>query len=727
VVGLGDESGVKLMNTDQAIADGSQARDASGVNEPVVETETVADLIQAISSRFINLPAGRIDGEISGVLKTVSEVLDLDRSTIGQYSLDGRAAHATHYYHRAGIAPPPPAIPTEMVPWLMHQLRLGRTVVLERLPQDLPEEAALERALVVREGLRSCLCVPLRINGEVVAGLAFSTFRASRTWSPKMVATLQLLGDILANALARKRADDALQDRLKFERLLAEVSARFTGAPAREIDAEITRAVHRVGDYMACQGVAVAQFCSGHSAMRTTHHFVAPGAADPPKQLVVDQTMPWLAQRLVDGLVTVCSMAPDDLPDEAEREKDLIPRLGIRSFLAVPLRIAERTLGMLTCVWTSEFRKIDEELSQAMRLLGETIANALDRKRASDEFDAALSDIRQLKDRLHAENAYLREEIQLQQDFGGIIGQSDALQRVLRQVQQVAATDSSVLIMGETGTGKELLARAIHAQSRRQGRAMIKVNCAALPATLIEAELFGREKGAYTGALTQQLGRFELADHSTLFLDEIAELPLEMQVKFLRVLQEAQFERLGSGKTITADVRIIAATNRDLKKSVADGLFRSDLYYRLNVFPIVVPPLRERRADIPQLVWAFVQEFSERMGKPISSIPKSTMEALQSYFWPGNVRELRNVIERAMILAHSDRLTIDLPDQTPSRTDVDDVSLDGIQRRHILQILEQTGFRIRGTSGAAELLGVKPTTLESRMSRLGITRTICEY
>ena len=688
---------------------------------PALEKALFDRLIPEISSRFINLPTPQIDGAISDILKQAAEILDLDRSTIGQFSLDGRVAHSTHYYHRPGIAPPPPAIPTETMPWYTKQVRLGRTLVFHRLPDDLPPEAEGERALVLREGIRSNVCVPLRIDGEVVAGLTFATYRTFRAWPPEVVTMLQLLGDVFANALARKRADEALQDRLKFERLLAEVSARFIGAPAPEIDAEITRTLQRVGDYVKPDRLAVAQFTLGEETLRTTHHFAAPGIAQPPEQLVVDENMPWLAKRLLDGRVTACSMAPEDLPSEAATEKDLVPRLGIRSFLAVPLRVAGTTLGMLNCVWTSQYHKIDDDLSQAMRLLGESIANALDRKRAAEAMAAAMHDIRQLKDRLQAENVYLREEIQLQQDFGGIIGQSKALEKVLRQVEQVSATDSIVLITGETGTGKELLARAIHAQSKRHDRVMVKVNCAALPATLVEAELFGREKGAYTGALTQQRGRFELADRSTLFLDEIGELPQETQVKLLRVLQEGQFERLGSSKTTTVDVRIIAATNRDLTKAVCDGAFRSDLFYRLNVFPIVVPPLRDRREDVPQLVWAFVKEFSERMGKQITSISKGSMEAMQRYSWPGNVRELRNVVERAMILCRSEKLVIDLPEPSAPGTE-EGVTLDEIQRRHILHILAQTGSRIRGSGGAAELLGIKPTTLESRMLRLGISR-----
>ena len=298
---------------------------------------------------------------------------------------------------------------------------------------------------------------------------------------------------------------------------------------------------------------------------------------------------------------------------------------------------------------------------------------------------------------------------------------SPRYQQVLEEITQVAATNATVLLLGETGTGKEVLADAVHGLSERRQRPMIKVNCAALPASLIEAELFGREKGAYTGALARQMGRFELADGSTLFLDEIGELSPELQTKLLRVLQDGHFERVGGTRTIAVDVRVISATNRDLAHAVAEGSFREDLYYRLNVFPVAVPPLRERREDIPLLAWDFVKELSESMGKPIEHIAEDSMAALLAFPWPGNVRELRNVIERAMILALGPTLHIALaPSVTRAPSLESDGSLEAKERNHISRILEQTGWRIRGPDGAAERLAVKPTTLESLMNRLGL-------
>ena len=342
-----------------------------------------------------------------------------------------------------------------------------------------------------------------------------------------------------------------------------------------------------------------------------------------------------------------------------------------------------------------------------------------ERKQAEEALRKSYTEIEQLKDRLQAESEYLRAEIKLAHSHGEIVGESEAIKRVFLQLEQVAPTESSVLITGETGTGKELIARAIHNLSKRKDRVMVKVDCASLPSALVESELFGRQKGAYTGALTSQVGRFEVADGSSIFLDEIGELSPELQVKLLRVIQEGEFERLGSPKTIQVNVRVIAATNRDLSAEVRKGNFREDLYYRLNVFHIEVPPLRERLDDIPLLVWTFVNEFAEKMGKKIQTVPKRTMEALQRYHWPGNVRELRNVIEHAVIVSTSDMLKVKLP-QDPRGVTSRILTLKDAERQHITKVLERTNWRIKGPHGAAELLGLKPSTLYTKMNKLAI-------
>lgn len=361
------------------------------------------------------------------------------------------------------------------------------------------------------------------------------------------------------------------------------------------------------------------------------------------------------------------------------------------------------------------------------QLVAQIFGNALARKHTDQKLrereaklQSQLEEIKLLRAQLEQENLYLRDEIKLQQPHDEIVGRSSAIKQVLSQVEQVAATEATVLLQGETGTGKELLARTIHKLSNRHGRPLITVNCAALPPSLIESELFGREKGAYTGAMTRMAGRFELSDQSTLFLDEVGELSVEVQAKLLRVLEEGRFERLGSAKPQQVDVRIIAATNRDLAQEVAAGRFRRDLYYRLNVFPISVPPLRERAEDIPVLVRSFVKQFEKKMGKRIDRISRKSMDALQRYSWPGNARELRNIVEHAMITTTDSKLRLRPPVQAPSETLIG--SLEDVEREHIRRVLTRTGWRVSGKGGAAEVLGLKRTTLIAKINKLGIKR-----
>ncbi len=349
-----------------------------------------------------------------------------------------------------------------------------------------------------------------------------------------------------------------------------------------------------------------------------------------------------------------------------------------------------------------------------------------ERKLAQSKLKNALAEIQCLKNRLEAENIYLQEEINLNHNFADILGQSPALKKVLHQVEQVAPNDTSVLILGETGTGKELFARSLHNLSSRKHRALVKVNCAALPSNLIESELFGHEKGSFTGATARRIGRFELAHEGTIFLDEIGELPLDLQTKLLRVLQEGEIERLGNSNTISINVRVIAATHRNLKAMVVAGEFREDLYYRLSVFPIKVPALRERKNDISILVQWFVKKYSTKIAKQIDSIPQPVMTKLSAYAWPGNVRELENVIERAVILTPDNTFSIpDLLDNLNSATDsaTELVSLAELEKQHIIKVLEQTHWKISGETGAASVLELHPNTLRSRMNKLGIKRS----
>jgi formate hydrogenlyase transcriptional activator len=365
----------------------------------------------------------------------------------------------------------------------------------------------------------------------------------------------------------------------------------------------------------------------------------------------------------------------------------------------------------------TERKRIAEALQNAHNELEQRV------EERTVELRTALSELKTLKDQLEAENIYFRQEIKMKHQFDHILGQSDGLKYVLYRAEQVAPTNTTVLILGETGTGKELIAAAIHNMSPRKDRPLITVNCAALPANLIESELFGREKGAFTGADTRQVGRFEIAHGSTLCLDEIGELPLEVQAKLLRAIQHSEFERLGSSHTIKVDIRVVATTNRNLEEEVRKGRFRQDLYYRLNVFPITVPPLRQRKEDIPLMVQAFVERYSRKLGKQITSIQKETLKALQDYPWPGNVRELESIIERAVILCPgpvlqlADKLEISSPPLSSTvRT------LEDMERNQILKTLSETGWRIEGKDGAAAILGLNPSTLRARMHKLGIGR-----
>jgi DNA-binding NtrC family response regulator len=369
---------------------------------------------------------------------------------------------------------------------------------------------------------------------------------------------------------------------------------------------------------------------------------------------------------------------------------------------------------------TAKSRQAEEALRKARDELEERVKErTADLERAGERLKESLREVENLKGQLEKENVYLRNEFKLLYTHEEIIGQSEAIRRVLADIEKVARTDSTVLITGETGTGKELIARAIHNLSHRRDRVMVTVNCASLPPTLIESELFGREKGAYTGALTRQMGRFEVADGSTLFLDEIGELPLELQAKFLKVLQNGEFERVGSVSTIKVNVRIVAATNRNLAEEIRLGKFRQDLFYRMSVFPIKAPPLREHPEDIPLLINSLMEEFAKRMGKSIHSVPRKTMEDLQRHSWPGNVRELRNLIEQAFIISSGETLRVQLPREAagePPGT----LTADDMERQHILKVLGMAKWRIKGSHGAAEVLGLKPSTLYYRMLKLGI-------
>ena len=396
-----------------------------------------------------------------------------------------------------------------------------------------------------------------------------------------------------------------------------------------------------------------------------------------------------------------------------------VTRYGVQSSCGLPLTTARRRMGTLVFACKQPDAYVEADLS-FLHLVANQVAVAVENALAFQEIEA-------LRDKLHKEKAYLEEEVRSEHNFGEIVGESAALRRVLKHVETVAPTDSTVLVRGETGTGKELVARAIHDLSPRKDRTFVKLNCAAIPTGLLESELFGHERGAFTGAIGQKVGRFELAHQGTLFLDEVGDIPVELQPKLLRVLQEQEFERLGSTRTIRVDVRLVAATNRDLAQMVAEGRYRSDLYYRLNVFPLLLPPLRERADDIPRLVRHFTQRFARRMGRQIETIPSEVMDALVRYPWPGNIRELQNVIERAVILSPGQSLQIPLSERPRAAAQADEPSpaaftLADAEKEHILGVLRETAWVVSGPKGAASRLGLRRSTLQWKMKKLGIFR-----
>ncbi len=421
-----------------------------------------------------------------------------------------------------------------------------------------------------------------------------------------------------------------------------------------------------------------------------------------------------------------CPEGPSKTPNMIDR---FFRHYSVERFISVPIFAGGDPIGAIVMTVFDRVVVWPEDIVERLRLYGEVFANALVRKRSEvalrksfSEMKQLLSEVKKLKEQVEADYLYLKEETDLEHDFRDIVGISDVIRSTFIMAKQVAPMDVTVLILGETGTGKGILAQAIHNASRRNGRPMIHVNCAALSSSLIESELFGHEKGAFTGANTRKIGRFELAKGTTLFLDEIGELPLDLQAKLLRVLQDGMFERVGDSTTVRTDARVLAATNKDLAKEVQEGSFRQDLWYRLNVFPLHVPALRERPEDIPVFVDFFIKKYEPLVGKHFNKVPKKTIKALQEYSWPGNIRELENLIERAVITSRLLHLQIDLPPCSSASLFPRGWTLQEMERAYIIQTLEKTGWVIEGPDGAAVLLGLNHATLRSRMKKLHIFR-----
>ncbi|MBP1678721.1 MAG: sigma 54-dependent transcriptional regulator [Bacteroidetes bacterium] len=536
------------------------------------------------------------------------------------------------------------------------------------------------------------------------------------------LSTLQVAGCALMNPpdtadprASRSERTYSAEELLSFERTLSEISARLIQIPGDELDAQIMEGLKSIARFFNVERCTLTEYLPVTHESYCRYSYAPDGFTAIPR-MRADLLFPWSTAQLRKNRPVILHY-PHGFPPEADVDLRNAALGKFKSSINIPIVIEGDVRYVLSVSSLAEYREWPGDLMPRLRLFGEILGNALIRTQREAE-------IRRLKESAEQENISLREVVQLQTEQGEIIGKSDALQYVLYRLERVARTDATVLLLGETGVGKELFARAIHRSSGRKDRPLLKVDCAALAPSLIESELFGHERGAFTGAVAARKGRFEIAEGGTVFLDEVGELSPELQVKLLRVLEDGCVERVGASKPINVNVRIIAATNRDLDESIQEGRFRRDLFYRLNAFPLTIPPLRERQSDIPLLAEHFVRVFSARHSRPVTRITQATLNLLQEYSWPGNVRELENVIERAVITSDGKTLHVQPLAVRSTREPSGRVvkSLADVEKEHILAVLEKTMWRIEGQSGAARILGLHPDTLRHRMKKLHITR-----
>jgi PAS domain S-box-containing protein len=645
------------------------------INDERKEAKLFEELVSRLSANFIKLPANRIDQAINDALEEVGTFLHLDRSSLGNLTPDGREMVVTHVWNRGTVPGVLKSYNIERHPWLLSPFLTGKDLVWS-ITEGLPKGSKEDVRLLEESGMQSFAGIPVKIEGKLKACLGFSKTSESVPFTHGIIERFHYLATVFGNVLARQNAV------IKVEEI-----------------------VERLQTFM--QNSPVFMYLKDSSG----------------KHLFANQSLLKYFNVSLDEFIG--TTAYDYLPDEVARNVEEQDRKVIEK--GCSLEMDDYHVKFEAKVLHVKEIKFPIKLFEGESGVGGIVMDITSLKQKEEDLQKAYDEIKVLKERLEVENIYLRDQIFVQSTHQDIIGKSDAMQYVLYKIKQVAPSDTTVLILGETGTGKELVAEAIHTESSRRNRHLVKVNCAALPANLIESELFGREKGAFTGSMAKQIGRFELADKRTLFLDEIGELPLELQAKLLRVIQSGEFERLGSPHTIRVDVRIIASTNRDLIDEVKNGRFREDLYYRLNVFPITVPPLHKRKEDIPMIVKYFLKKFGKKIGKQIERVPYDVIKSLQEYHWPGNVRELENIIERSMIISPDSTLhladKLDISMTTNNETS-QSKSLSDMERNHISRILDQTRWKIEGRNGAAEILNLNPSTLRSRIRKLGIIKSV---
>ena len=703
--------------------------DAGGAESPE-EILAFRRLLQELAATIVCASASQIGSEIDKALEATCNFWNLDWVWLAELSGDLRHMQISHSCLSKGASPPLfEAADIDPRP-LIDQLSKGEPVVLTRSLSLRPGETGAREESAGSEDAGAMLILPANSDEALEALLILPAFDEHLPRQHELLEELRYLGRILAGSLARKKATERIFELRRFEELLSQVSATYINLPIEEITKTVKNDFERLGRLLKADRFNLYLVNEDGTTFNLEEPFawwphedellIRKIEEEDIKTRALFEKSRYLFDRWRRG--EVCRYERlEDLPQEAADVKTILSKFGAKSYLSIPITLAGSTAGALSIVTTRRHQTWSDDLIPRLRLFGEVFINAMARKQTEEKLRVALSEVRKLKDRIEADYLYLREESKIKHDFSDIVGKSDALKEILLKVRQVASTNATVLVLGETGTGKGLIARAIHNASARKDRPLIQVNCAALAGGLIESELFGHEKGAFTGAQLNRAGRFELADGTTLFLDEIGDLPLELQPKLLRVLQEGEFERVGGSTTIKTDVRIVAATNRDLEKEVEEGRFRKDLWYRLNVFPIYVPSLRERLQDIPLFVSFFLKRYGTWMGKEFGPVDEKTIRALQAYSWPGNIRELENLIERAVITSSPGALRIDVPREKAALKSGKG-TMEEMERSYITEVLNATYWRVNGPSGAAARLGMNPSTLRFRMKALGISR-----
>jgi PAS domain S-box-containing protein len=639
--------------------------------KPLDENLSFESLLGDLSAKLVNLPLESIDAAIESSIKKLTEFFYADRCNLGEFSADQSKLFVSYFYSRPGLNIPQIVdIGEHYLSFIYENIKKDKLISFSK-SSELPGNAKVDREVIDNMGIKSLLVIPLKIEDEVRFALSLSTVENYRQWNEETIRQTKIVANILANVLQRKFLLQQMNIEIQWSDAVLQGMPQLTYV--FDLQGRMKRWNKNFEDLV------------GYTAEELKDKFIGDFLSDEQQEKVMKE----IQKVIEDG-------------KERSVEYDIIIKGG---------KIVPSYYGSGKLV----------EIGGESFIVGQTV-DISKMKQAQSKIATQLEEIQLLKEQLEAENIYLRQELKSSHSFDEIVGDSDTLKHILYRVEQVAPMDTTVLLEGETGTGKELFARAIHQKSKRREKPLVMVNCASLPATLIESDLFGHEKGAFTGALQKQMGRFELADGGTIFLDEVGEIPIELQAKLLRVLQNGEFERIGNPRTNKVDVRVIAATNRELEQEILRGRFRKDLFYWLNVYPISIVPLRERVSDIPLLVDHFVKHFNQKLGKNITRIPKKVIEHLRKYDWPGNIRELENVIERAVILSTSSKLSVEQL-RTPDFAAKEKLrTLAEQERIYIEEVLNRTLWRIEGPKGAALILDMHPETLRSRMRKLGIVR-----